>query len=145
MYSHLRFEAGGDFGEYWQDRAGLREGLDTGFWYAGVTGAIRSRFSLGEGGLHAMFTDLSYRRPTVLTGEARGATINRLDASLAYEGIFLAVNDQPLSLRLAAAGGTCNDLAQDIRSVELRFTAGLRLSFWAPPRVFEPMPEYEDP
>lgn len=146
MYSHLRLEAGGDFGEYWQDRAGVREGgLDSGLWYAGVTGAVRSRFSLGEGGLHSMSTDLAYRRPTVLQGDARGATINRLDASIAYEGIFVAINDQPLSVRLAAAGSTRNDLAEDIRSVELRFSAGLRLSFWAPPRVFEPMPEYEDP
>jgi len=32
-----------------------------------------------------------------------------------------------------------------VLSVELRFMAGLRISFWAPPRVFEPLPEIEDP
>ncbi|HSN99106.1 MAG TPA: hypothetical protein VLS89_12515, partial [Candidatus Nanopelagicales bacterium] len=145
MYSFLRIEAGGAVGQYWRDRTALREGLGTGIWYMGPTAAVRSRFSLGEGGLHMMFTELTYRRPTVVEGPTIGSTVNRLDANIAYEGVLLAFNDQPFSLRLSAGGNTRNDLIEDVRSVELRFTAGFRMSFWAPPRVFEPMQEFEDP
>ena len=74
-----------------------------------------------------------------------GATVNRLVAQVAYEGVFLAINDQPISFRVAAQGTTQNDFDRDVRAVELRFTAGLRMSFWAPPRVFEPMPAFEEP
>lgn len=145
MYSFLRLEAGGDFGKYWRDRAAIKNGLDTGDWYVGPTAAVRSRLSLGEGGLHMMFTELTYRRPTVVEGEV-GSAVNRLDALLAYEGVLMAINDQPLSVRLTAGGNTRNDpVDEEIRSVELRFTAGFRVSFWAPPRVFEPMAEIEEP
>jgi hypothetical protein len=71
--------------------------------------------------------------------------VNRLSGSLAYEGVLIAVNDQPISLRLATEGRTQNDFARDVRAVELRFLAGLRMSFGAGPRVFEPMPDFEDP
>jgi hypothetical protein len=145
LYSHLRFEVGGDIGEYWLDRSVASEGLDSGVLYAGVTGAVKSRFSLGEGGLHYLFTEFEYRRPTLLAGDLKGKSVNRLGAEVAYEGIFLAINDQPISARLTAAGNTRNDFDDDVRNVELRFTAGLRVSFWAPPRVFEPMPELEEP
>jgi hypothetical protein len=145
LYSHVRIEVGGDVGEHWLDRGMLAQGLDTGVWYAGLTSAVKSRLSLGEGGLHYMFTEFAYRRPTLLEGELLGESVDRLDASVAYEGIFLAINDQPISLRLAAQGSTRDDFEIDEQSVELRFVAGLRISFWAPPRVFEPMPEFEDP
>lgn len=145
MYSHIRLEVGGDLGEYWLDRSAVSGGLDTGDMYGGLTTAVKARLSLGEGGLHYLFSDFAYRRPTLLGGELAGESVNRLSASVAYEGIFLAINDQPISARLAASGNTRNDFGNDVRNVELRFTAGLRISFWAPPRVFEPMPEIEDP
>jgi hypothetical protein len=59
--------------------------------------------------------------------------------------VLIAVNDQPLSVRLAATGGSRDDPATGARSFELGFSAGLRFSFWAPPRVFQPMQELEDP
>jgi hypothetical protein len=145
MYSHLRIEAGGDIGEYWQDRGQLARGLGTGRAYVGFSGAVRSRFSLGEGGLHYIFVDISYLRPTIFDGKVFAEPINRLNASLAYEGILLAINDQPLSFRLAAMGSANDDPGTQARNVELRMTAGLRFSFWAPPRVFEPLPDLEEP
>ena len=145
MYSHVRIEAGGDLGEYWQDRGQVAKGLGAGRVYTGFSGAVRSRFSLGEGGLHYIFVDVSYLRPTLFEGNVPGQPINRLNASLAYEGIFVAINDQPLSFRLAAMGSANDDPSTDARNVELRLTAGLRFSFWAPPRVFEPLPELEEP
>jgi hypothetical protein len=145
LYSHLRIEAGGDVGEHWEDRRLFADGPATGSVYLGPTAAIKSRLSLGEGGLHYLFSDLTFRRPTLVTGDRTGASIHRLAATVAYEGILVAINDQPISIRLAAQGTTQNDAHRDVRAVELRFTAGLRMSFWAPPRTFEPMPAFEEP
>ncbi len=143
MYSNVRLELGGDVGAHWSDRSAVSG--KSGNYFLGPTFAAKSRVSLGKGGLHYLFTDLELRRSTVVSGEYLGATVNRLSGSLAYEGVLIAINDQPLSLRLATEGRTQNDFARDIRAVELRFLAGLRMSFGAPPRVFEPMPEFEDP
>ncbi len=145
LYSHVRVEAGGDVGEFWEDRSRLARGFKTGVGYAGFSGALRSRFSLGEGGLHSIQMDVTYRRPTLLAGDNIGSSINRVNATFAYEGVLIAVNDQPFSVRLAATGSSRDDPAAGARSFELGFSAGLRFSFWAPPRVFEPMQEVEDP
>jgi hypothetical protein len=145
MYSRLRIEVGGDVGEHWADRSLAAKGPSSGNFYVGPTAAIESRVTLGEGGLHYLFSELTFRRPTLLGGDHAGASVNRFTASVAYEGVLVAINDQPISVRLGAAGITQNDFDRDVRSVELRFTAGLRMSFWAPPRVFEKMPDYEEP
>lgn len=145
MYSHLRIEAGGDVGEYWADRGEIKNGLKTGRAYVGFSSAVRSRFSLGEGGLHYIFMDVNYLRPTVYSGKTSSVAINRVNASVTYEAIMIAINDQPLSFRASAMGSANDDPSTQARNVELRLTAGLRFSFWAPPRVFEPLPELEDP
>ncbi|WP_437281064.1 hypothetical protein WME90_11035 [Sorangium sp. So ce375] len=145
MYSHIRIEAGADLGEYWEHRSEIDDGLDTGALYIGPTSAIKSRFSLGEGGLHALSTAFTYRRPSIAAGGGTGEVMNRLEAMIAYEGILLAINDQPISLRLAAMGVSRNDINNDVRDVEIKASAGIRVSFWAPPRVFEPMPAFEEP
>lgn len=143
LYSNLRVEVGGDFGAHWSDRKSVSG--KTGNYFVGPTAAIKSRLSLGKGGLHYLFTDLSFRRPTILTGELQGATVSRLSGSMTYEGVLIAINDQPISARVSVEGRTQNDYTRDVRAVELRFLAGLRMSFGAPPRVFEPMPAFEDP
>ena len=145
MFSHLRFELGADLGKFWDDRGRISEGFGTGSFYAGLTGAIKARFSVGEGGLHYIFADVMYLRPTILEGNYEGDSMNRLRASLAYEGIFLAINDQPLSARFAVTGSSRQDIQTGAQSFEGSFTAGIRFSFWAPPRIFEPLPEYEEP
>lgn len=143
MYSNVRVQFGADAGAHWADRSSVAG--KTANYYLGPTVAAKSRVSLGKGGLHYLFTDLQFRRSTVVSGEYTGATVNRLSGSLAYEGVLIAINDQPLSVRLATEGRTQNDFSRDLRAVELRFLAGLRMSFGAPPRVFEPMPDFEDP
>jgi hypothetical protein len=146
MYSRLRFEAGADLGKSWADRNAITGGFDTGRWYVGFTSAVRSRVSLGEGGLHYLFADVAYVRPTLVAdGDVPQRTVNRVKGQLAYEGMVLAINDQPLSLRVAATGAARDDLAGGARNVEVGATAGLRFSFWAPPRLLEPLPEIEDP
>jgi hypothetical protein len=144
MFSHLRLEAGGDFGKFWEDRGLISQGLGTGSWYTGFSGAVKSRFSLGEGGLHYMFLDVSYLHPTFVDGPFAGKSIHRVRAAWAYEAIFVAINDQPLSLRLAAIGSSREDMRTGAQSIEGTFTIGLRFSFWAPARTFEPLPEFED-
>jgi hypothetical protein len=144
MYSNLRIELGGDVGSFWPDRK-LVADKATGNYYIGPTVALRSRLSLGKGGLHYLFTDLSWRKPTVVAGDLVGAAVNRFTGSVAYEGVLIAINDQPISARIATEGRTQGDYQRDVRAVELRFLAGLRMSFGAPPRVFEPMPAFEDP
>jgi hypothetical protein len=145
MFSHLRIEAGADFGKFWEDRGQIASGLGTGSWYGGFSSAVKARFSLGEGGLHYIFLDVTYLRPTFLSGSLAGEGIHRVKASMAYEAIFVAINDQPLSLRLAAIGSSREDYRTRAQGIEGTFTAGLRFSFWAPARTFEPLPEFEDP
>jgi hypothetical protein len=142
LYSHLRFEAGADVGRRLADRAA---GFGSGDWYVGPTGAVRSRLALGQGGLHYLFVDLDVARPLVTGGDLTGRPFMRLAGSFAYEGVLVAINDQPISVRLAATGNAREDPATQSRMVELGATAGLRFSFWAPPRAFEPLPDIEDP
>jgi hypothetical protein len=145
MYSHLRFEVGGDVGKFWEDRGELSDGLGTGRVYAGLTSAVKARFSLGEGGLHYVFLDVAYLRPTFVDEPYTGTGIHRVKAAAAYEGIFFAINDQPVSFRFAAVGSSRQDLISGRQTIEATATVGLRFSFWAPPRVFEPLPDFEEP
>ncbi len=51
LYSHVRVEAGADLGEYWEKRSDIvAKGFSAGTAYAGFSGAVRSRFSLGRAG-----------------------------------------------------------------------------------------------
>ena len=145
MFSHLRIEAGADLGKFWEDRGLLADDLGSGSYYVGVTSAVKSRFSLGDGGLHYIFLDVAYLRPRFVSGPLEGKSLNRLKATMAYEGIFLAINDQPLSFRFSMTGSSRQDVRTGAQGVEGTATVGLRFSFWAPPRIFEPLPEFEDP
>jgi hypothetical protein len=146
MYSRLRIEAGADFGKSWADRSQLAQDVTSGRWYGGFTSALRSRLSLGQGGLHYLFADVTYLRPTLVADATLPSrALNRFTAQLAYEGVLVAVNDQPISLRVAANGAVRQDLVTSGYDVEVGATVGLRFSFWAPPRVVEPLPELEDP
>ena len=48
-------------------------------------------------------------------------------------------------MRLGASGRMWEDPGTEVRAVEVGLSAGLRFSFWAPSRAFEPLPEFEDP
>lgn len=145
MYSHLRFEVGAGLGEFWDKRGKVTRDFGGGAWYAGPTAAIRARTSLGKGGLHYAFVDMEYSRPRHLQGPRAGTWFNRLSTTIAYEGILLAIDDQPISLRIAASGSSRDDLLTGSNNVELKVLTGLRFSLWAPPRRFEPMAPVEDP
>ncbi len=149
MYNRIRLEAGADLGEYWADRTLAAQGITTGRLYVGFTSALKSRFTFGETGLHAVTLDFAYRRPTLVTGTGPGGdtspeAMNRVEGTIAYEGILVAINDQPVSLRLAARGVARDDPGIETRAVELGVSAGLRFSFWAPARAHAPLDDLEE-
>jgi len=59
----------------------------------------------------------------------------RLRARLQYEAVVLAINDQPLTLKVAAGGEKRNDLLGVPDQWAFVMDAGLRFSLWAPPRA----------
>ena len=59
----------------------------------------------------------------------------RMRARLQYEAIVLAINDQPLTLKLAAGGERREDLIGVADQWAFVMDAGLRFSLWAPPRA----------
>lgn len=145
MYSHIRIEAGADIGKFWEDRNDVSKGIGTGAWYAGLNVEAKLRWAVGDSGKHYLLADVGYSRPTYLDGPKSGDSANNFTLKGSYEGVFAAINDQPLSFRASAEGASREDPFSGQRSLEARAMLGLRISFWAPPRVFEPLPEFEDP
>jgi hypothetical protein len=79
---------------------------------------------------------LSHEVPRYFTPtETTGKFVQRFKAQLQYERIILAINDQPLSLDLAAGGEKRDDLPGVPNVWAFVFDAGLRFSLWAPPRL----------
>ena len=58
----------------------------------------------------------------------------RYKANLQYEGIVLAINDQPITLKVAAGGEKRNDLPGVPEQWAFVADIGLRFNLWAPPR-----------
>ncbi|MFO0555192.1 MAG: hypothetical protein U0271_42835 [Polyangiaceae bacterium] len=145
MAQRFRLEAGIDTGKSWLNRTDLEKGLDTGDWYVGFDAAARLRLELGNSGLHYFNIDLDYRHPVYADGLLAGSASNDVSLKGVYEGIFVAINDQPLSFRVVAEGSSLEDPLSGIRHLEARTTLGMRVSFWAPPPVFDPLPALEDP
>jgi len=59
----------------------------------------------------------------------------RMRMKMQYEAIVLAINDQPLSLKLACGGEKRNDIFGVPDQWAFVMDAGLRFSLWAPPRA----------
>ncbi len=145
MYSHVRIEAGADIGKFWEDRNDVSQGIGTGAWYAGIGVEAKLRWALGDSGKHYFLANLGYSRPTYLDGPKAGDSANNFTVKGSYEGVFAAINDQPLSFTTSAEAASREDPFTGNRSLEARAMLGVRISFWAPPRVFQPLPEFEDP
>ncbi len=98
--------------------------------------ALDANVTLDEKGFHHVtgLAQIETPRYGAHTPAAAGKGDTRLKAELGYEVIFMAWNDQPLTLRLAT-GASWRD---DIPGVDARWaftaTAGVRISFWAPAR-----------
>lgn len=93
-------------------------------------GAVEADVVLDDAGFHHLAAELAYEVPVFEGGRAE-----RIRARAQYEVIFIALNDQPLSLRVGAGAERRNDLDGIPDTWAFRADAGLRFSLWAPPRA----------
>jgi hypothetical protein len=97
-------------------------------------GALEGDLTLDRDGFHHVTFAAEAERPGyVETIEGRGHA-RRAEVRAAYELILVAVNDQPVTLRIGGEAAYRDDIPGVAAGWDLRASAGLRLSLWAPPR-----------
>ena len=129
LYSFVRLRAGAGV-----DSAAIEGGLTR----SAVTpsGAIEASLTLDDSGFHHLGAEVIYEAPRYFDQDAQvGATAYRLSAKAEYEVIFMAINDQPLSLHIAAGLEKRSDRPDAPDDLAFVSTVGLRFSLWAPPRM----------
>lgn len=90
---------------------------------------------LDRDGFHNLRLELAHELPRYFVPlERTGKLARRMHARLQYEAIVLAINDQPLTLKLAAGGERRDDIPGIPDQWAFVADAGLRFSLWAPPR-----------
>lgn len=90
---------------------------------------------LDDDGFHNLRLEVSHELPRYFIPlERTGKLAQRMRARLLYEAIVLAINDQPLTLKLAAGGEKRDDIPGIPDQWAFVMDAGLRFSLWAPPR-----------
>jgi hypothetical protein len=124
--------------------ARVRTGLALEGQYTDVTGyrsalTASSAFELDcvldDDGFHNLRFEIAHEIPRYfLPLERTGKYAQRMHARLLYEAIILAINDQPLTLKLAAGGEKRDDIPGIPDQWAFVMDAGLRFSLWAPPR-----------
>lgn len=102
--------------------------------------SLDARFVLDRAGFHTVSGNVHGALPVFVTGLPSGTVRKRAGAGLAYEVIFLAINDQPLSLRFEGNLDYRTDLPDRAPKWETTALSGLRFSFWAPGRSDESIP-----
>lgn len=91
---------------------------------------------LDRAGFHNLRLELAHELPRYFAPlERTGKLAQRMRARLQYEAIVLAINDQPLTLKLAAGGEKRDDIPGIPDQWAFVADAGLRFSLWAPPRA----------
>jgi hypothetical protein len=90
---------------------------------------------LDDEGFHNLRVEVAHEMPRYFIPlERTGKLAQRMHARLLYEAIVLAINDQPLTLKLAAGGEKRDDIPGIPDQWAFVMDAGLRFSLWAPPR-----------
>ena len=137
LLNHVQWSAGAGMGQIvdsFEQRKEYRYVLpDTG---------LHARFVLDRAGFHTVTAHVRGAIPVFVTGHTPGTTRKRLGGGFAYEMIFLAINDQPLSLRLEGNLDYRTDLPDRAAKWESTALSGLRFSFWAPGRRDERIPKW---
>lgn len=96
---------------------------------------------LDDDGFHNIKFEFTHEAPRYFVKFQNGQHFaNRLKAKLTYEAVILAINDQPLSFKLAAGGEKRDDIFGVPNQWAFVADAGLRFSLWAPPRDPTPHP-----
>ena len=86
-------------------------------------------------GFHNLRFEISHEIPRYFEPVGTASKYaQRFRSKLAYEAIVLAINDQPLTFKLAAGGEKRNDLPGVPDQWAFIVDAGLRFNLWAPPR-----------
>ena len=100
-----------------------------------ATSAFELDWVLDPEGFHNLKLELDHEIPRYFVAAPSSSKITqRFRAHLQYEAIILAINDQPLSLKLAAGGEKRDDIPGVPDQWAFILDAGLRFSLWAPPR-----------
>ncbi|MBI5489750.1 MAG: hypothetical protein HY905_20620 [Deltaproteobacteria bacterium] len=138
MYSYVRLRLGAAFEDLYLDRDGVGNRVAL-----APVAAMEGDFTFDDDGFHHLTFVSAYEAPFVWRedGDAPPTFSQRFTNEAAYEVIFLAINDQPLTLRVAVGGGYRDDVEEAARGWELTAGAGLRFSFWVPARDMEALRE----
>ncbi len=126
--SFLRVRTGLGFEGQHDDVNGYRSALT-------ASSALDLDMVLDPAGFHNLRLELDHEVPRYyvpIGTQSRWA--QRMRARIQYETIVLAINDQPLTLKLAAGGEKRDDLPGVPDQWAFVIDAGLRFSLWAPPR-----------
>lgn len=134
LFDYVRVTAGASGGGMYQTAADKNER-----YYLGPTAGLDAYFNVDRGGFHYLDAGVRGAMPVVVDGPSPGKSYYRAGAEAGYEVIFLAVNDQPLSLRVKAGVDWRNDLPGGVPKLEGNVFTGMRFSFWAPARDRTPL------
>jgi hypothetical protein len=99
------------------------------------TSALDLDCMLDDSGFHNLRFEIAHEVPHYFSPytSMAGVFVQRMHAKVQYEAIVLAINDQPLTLNLAAGGEKRNDIPGIPDTWAFVLDAGLRFSLWAPP------------
>lgn len=125
--SFLRLRTGIGFERLYTDKYGDKSAL------TGST-ALELDMVLDRKGFHNLKGVLSWEVPRYFSALAEDRLARRNTAKIQYEGILLAINDQPLSFTAGIGGEQRNDLPVLSDAWAFVADAGLRISLWAPPK-----------
>lgn len=128
MYSYVRVRGGLGIEHTSSSITVTREAITPG-------AALEGDITFDRTGFHQLGFQLGYEHPYYTTEDPRvGASARRINATLEYEMILLAINDQPLSLHLQLEAEKRTDSPLIDSRWAARANAGLRFSLWAPAR-----------
>lgn len=101
-----------------------------------ATSAFELDTVLDRDGFHNLRVEVVHELPRYFAqlGDNPTRFSQRMHAKVSYEAIVLAINDQPLSVKLSAGGEKRNDIPGIPNQWAFVADAGLRFSLWAPPR-----------
>lgn len=125
--SFLRLRTGLGFERLYTDKYGDRSAL------TGST-ALELDMVLDAKGFHNLRGELRWEVPRYFSATGDERLARRNSAKIEYEGILLAVNDQPISFTAGVGGEQRNDLPVVSDAWAFVADAGLRVSLWAPPK-----------
>ncbi|MBI5525252.1 MAG: hypothetical protein HY897_02880 [Deltaproteobacteria bacterium] len=130
MYNRVRASGGTAVGRVWQKQEPGRGWSAT---YLEPGAALTWYHGLDRGGFHTLSADLHWSAPCYYRDEGF-VPRTRAGTNAGYEWILIAVNDQPVSLRIEGTLDYRDDLGAADPKWETAAHAGLRFSFWAPAR-----------